>query len=82
MSDRSQDETQPESSKTKDTGLRASVQVFESYEEARADEIARQARLSPYERMQQFIELQRRVWGTDNPDVRESGEVNIKRRDE
>jgi hypothetical protein len=55
MSDRSPDETQPESSKSKDTGLRASVQVFESHEEARADEIARQARLSPYERMQQFI---------------------------
>jgi alkanesulfonate monooxygenase SsuD/methylene tetrahydromethanopterin reductase-like flavin-dependent oxidoreductase (luciferase family) len=82
MSDRSQDETHAESPNSNDSGLRASVQVFGSHEEARANEVARQAKLSPYERMQQFIELQRRVWGTDNPDVRESGEVNIEWRDE
>jgi hypothetical protein len=32
--------------------------------------------------MQRFIDLQRRVWGRDNPDVRESGVVNIEQRDE
>lgn len=73
--------SQPKSSQT-DASLRDSVRVFRSHEEARADEIARQARLSPYERMQRFIDLQRRVWGRDNPDVRESGVVNIEQRDE
>lgn len=60
--------------------LRSSVQVFGSHREARAHEIDQQARLSPYECMRQFMELQNRVWGTDNPDVRESGAVHIERR--
>ena len=62
-------------------GLRDSVQVFGSHDEARAHEIAQQAKRSPYERMKQFMELQQRIWGTDNPDVREAGTVNIERRD-
>jgi alkanesulfonate monooxygenase SsuD/methylene tetrahydromethanopterin reductase-like flavin-dependent oxidoreductase (luciferase family) len=68
-------------SDTDRSGLRQSVQVFRSHREARAHEIAEQAKRSPYERMVQFMELQRRIWGSDNPDVRESGAVNIERRD-
>lgn len=62
-------------------GLRDSVEVFSSHREARAHEIAQRAHLSPYERMVQFMELRERVWGTDNPDVRESGAVNVGRRE-
>ena len=61
-------------------GLRSSVQVFSSHRESRAHEIAVQARQTPYQRMRKFMELQERIWGTDNPDIRESGEVNIERR--
>lgn len=61
--------------------LRSSVQVFENHREARAHEIAQQARLTPYQRMQQFMELQDRIWGSGTPDIRESGAVNIERRD-
>ncbi len=59
------------------SALRSSVQVFTSHQEARSHEIRQQASRTPYERMVQFMELQQRVWGTDNPDVRESGAVNI-----
>lgn len=62
------------------SGLRESVQVFRSHREARAHEIGEQAKRSPYERMVQFMELQRRIWGDDNPDVRATGAVNIERR--
>ncbi|MGM0555589.1 MAG: hypothetical protein ACQEVA_04330 [Myxococcota bacterium] len=61
--------------------LRDTVRVFHSHEDAREHEIARQAELSPYERMKHFIELQRRVWGDDNPDVRETGVVEVGTRD-
>lgn len=70
----------PDSQRSERRGLRSSVQVFGSHRQARAHEIARQARLSPYERMQQFMELQQRIWGTDNPDIRDSGVVHIDRR--
>ena len=70
----------PDSQPSERRGLRSSVQVFGSHREVRAHEIARQARLSPYERMQQFMELQERIWGTDNPDIRDSGAIHIERR--
>ena len=82
MSQRSEDSSPGDANGSHGSGLRDSVEVFGSHEEARADEIARQAKLSPFERMKQFMELQRRVWGTDNPDVRESGAVHIERRDD
>ncbi|MFP4601175.1 MAG: hypothetical protein ACLFVJ_23200 [Persicimonas sp.] len=71
----------PESNNAERTGLRGSVQVFHSHREARAHEVSQQAQLTPYERMVQFMELQRRIWGTDNADVREANTVHIERRD-
>lgn len=71
----------PNRKRSEHQGLRGSVQVFHSHREARAHEVSQQAQLTPYERMVQFMELQHRIWGTDNPDVREADTVHIERRD-
>lgn len=57
------------------------VNVFETHDEAKAHEIKASASKSHYERMCDFIEIQRRVWGTDNPDVRDNPCVTVRRRD-
>jgi len=57
--------------------FRTHAHTFSNHEEARQHEITRQAAASHRERMRQFIGLQRRVWGEDNPDVRESGTVRV-----
>jgi hypothetical protein len=62
--------------------FRTHAHAFSDHEAARQHEIARQAAASHRERIRQFIELQRRVWGEDNPDVRESGAVRVFRRDD
>lgn len=53
---------------------------FKSHQEALEQEILLQLSKSPAQRMKDFAELQKRIFGEDNVDVRESGVAQLLRR--
>jgi len=41
------------------------VRIYNSFEEAEADEVRRRAKMSVDERLREFSEIQKRVWGEE-----------------